>query len=100
MGFKKVKLRIVECLKGQRVHHDVSRLGNINEKNLFLVGEISSEEVIDLLNRTKGHEYIKSQHHWDKSLEVHIFKPRKENVKWYIKCYFIEPNVWFISVHR
>lgn len=100
MGFKEIRLKIVACLEQGRVQHETTRRGNINEKNLFLIGELSSEEVIELLYKTRGSEYMKSRHHLDKSLEVHIFKPRMDNVKWYLKCYFIEPNVWFISVHR
>jgi hypothetical protein len=36
----------------------------------------------------------------------HVFKPESSlepggsKVRWYIKLYFVEPDIWFISVHE
>jgi len=61
-----------------------------------VTGQITIREVIELINRTKGKDFEISAHHFIKDLDVYIFKP----VGWYIKCYIIEPNLYFISVHR
>lgn len=34
------------------------------------------------------------------SIDVHVFKPYKDAKRWYIKFYFIDPDVVFISVHE
>ena len=52
--------------------------------------------MIELINKTKGSEFETSKHRMIKNLDVHIFKPKG----WYIKFYFIEPDIFFISVHR
>lgn len=96
MGLKDIRKRAIECLENGRIQHDTDRAGNIDEKNLLLTGQIKVDEVIELINKTKGTEFETVEHHTVKDLEVHIFKPSG----WYIKCYFIEPDVFFISVHE
>lgn len=100
MGLKTIKVEVVKKLQDGRIQHETSRSGDINEKNLLLTGAITVEEVIELVNSTKGDDYSTSKHHLDKSIDVHVFKAKKSGVSWYIKCYLIEPDVWFISVHR
>jgi len=89
-------MRAIDCLKSGRIQHAIKRSGKIDDKNHLAVGAVSVEEVIELINSTKGDEFETSYHHVMTELEVHIFKPRG----WYIKCYFIEPDIFFISVHR
>lgn len=96
MGLKDIKVKAIECLKSGRIQHNTTRAGKIDEKNLLVTGQIKVEEVIDLINKTKGDEFATSKHHLDKTLDIHIFKPNG----WYIKCYFIEPDIFFISVHK
>lgn len=95
MGLKVVREKAIECLKSGRIQHETDRAGNLDEKNLLVTGQISVEEVIQLLLSTKGTEFETSKHHIIRGLDVHIFRPKK----WYIKCYFIEPDIFFISVH-
>jgi hypothetical protein len=41
-----------------------------------------------------------------REVDVHVFKPqarlepRGDRRRWYIELYFLEPDVWFISVHE
>lgn len=96
LGLKDVRTRAIDCLKSGRIQHDTDRSGNIDEKNLLVTGQITVPEVIELINATKGNQFETSNHHTVVDLEVHVFKPKG----WYIKCYFIEPDVFFISVHK
>jgi len=46
-------------------------------------------------------EWLTSEGHRDTVLdvEVWVFKPLLEGVKWYIKFYFVD-EIWFISAHK
>ncbi len=67
---------------------------------MFQCGQLSDSDVIELVKKTRGNEYEVSPHHQAPEVDVHILKPFKDNVRWYIKFYFIEPDVMFISVHE
>ena len=98
MGFNAVKQRIIKCIEQGTYDHEVR--GNIDIKNLFQCGQLSDKYIIELLKTTKGNEYNVSPHHLAPSIDVHVFKPRKNSKTWYIKFYFIEPDAMFISVHE
>lgn len=98
MGFRDVRIAVIDKLNLGQVQHE-PRNGCIDEKNHLAVGKITTAEVVELMNATKGTQYTTSKHHLDGSIDVHIFKPKKAGVEWYIKCYLIEPDLWFISVH-
>lgn len=100
LGLKEVRTSVIEKLKEGRIQHETDRSGDINEKNLLLIGKVTVEEVIELINATRGTQFSTSKHHADENIEVHVFKPVKSSVEWYIKCYLIEPDIWFISVHK
>lgn len=91
---------VIKKLQEGRVQHETTRSGDIDEKNLLLTGKITVEEVIELINGTRGPGYSTSKHHLNKSIDVHVFKAKKGGGEWYIKCYLIEPDIWFISVHK
>ncbi len=98
MGFNDTKTKAIKCLEAGDYDHEARQ--HIDVKNLFACGQVSEEDVIRLINKTKGAQYEKSPHHFDKSVMVHIFKPMHQNATWYIKFYFIEPAAMFISVHK
>ena len=100
LGLKDIRAEIIKKLLDGRIQHEITRNGDINEKNILLTGKVNVEEVVELINATKGAGYSTSKHHLDGSIDVHIFKVKKNKVEWYIKCYVIEPDVWFISVHQ
>ncbi|CAG9000286.1 MAG: hypothetical protein CENE_02280 [Candidatus Celerinatantimonas neptuna] len=98
MGFKDVKQKVIECIERGAYDHEVR--GNIDVKNLFQCGQLTDEYVVELIKATRGNEYDVSPHHQVPSVDVHVLKPFKDGKRWYVKFYFIEPDVMFISVHE
>lgn len=98
MGFKAVKVQVLECLASGNVLHDVRH--DIDIKNLLSTGQMSVENVSEIIKRTTGADYECSPHHITKEIEVHIIKKSYQGKDWYIKWYFVEPNSIFISVHN
>ena len=98
MGFKEIKKKLVECIKNGNYDHEIRN--NIDIKNIFLIGLLSEDELIEIIKSSNGNQYSLSKHHLDSSVDIHIIKPIKDNKKWYIKFYFLEPNTVFISVHE
>tara|TARA_Y100000768_G_C23989013_1_gene690861 strand:+ start:425 stop:715 length:291 start_codon:yes stop_codon:yes gene_type:complete len=96
LGLKDIRSEVIKRLKDGHIQHDTDRAGDIDIKNLLLTGEVTVSDVIELINKTKGGQYESSPHHIVESVDVHIFKPNG----WYVKFYFIDPDVIFISVHR
>ncbi len=105
MGFRKIREKAIEAIRNGRVQHE-ARGGKLQEKNLFLAGDITQAQVIRLLTVCRGTQYTSAPHHMVPKISVHIFKPEsalevgQKRERWYIKLYFLEPDVWFISFHR
>lgn len=98
MGFKDIKRMAIEYLKEGAFDHEARH--DIDVKNLFSTGVIDTDYVIALINKTSGNEYHVSPHHQDHGVDVHIFRPFKDKSYWYVKFYFLEPDIIFISVHK
>lgn len=96
MGFKDVRAAAIRCIEEGYVRHVEREM----EKNLYAIGDISSEEVIRMLKACSGDRYEASKHHSLSDVDVHIMKPRGRYEGWYVKFYFIEPDIFFISVHQ
>ncbi len=92
MSFEKAKRQVIAAIKSKQFRHE-GRSGE--HKNLLATGEVSHEEALLILGKTKGHEASTSRHHFDPDLEVWVFRP----AGWYIKFYGVE-DCWFISFHR
>jgi len=94
----------ISALLEGRVQHEARSA--IDRKNLLLVGEVNALEVIGLLKKCVGKQYAVSPHHQVKGIDVHVFKPKGSlragapSRCWYIKLYFLQPDVWVISVHE
>lgn len=98
MGFKDAKQQIIDCLnKGQFSHEQRE---NIDIKNLLSTGDVTPEEVAAILGRSRGNNYSSSPYDYDSSIDVHIVKTTHQDINWYIKWYFLEPDAVFISVHN
>lgn len=97
-GFKEVKAKAIKCLEEGAYAHEARN--EIEVKNLFLIGQLSEDEVIELIKCCRGNQYEKSTHHFESKVIVHILKPKLRMKNWYIKFYFVDPNVMFISVHE
>ena len=98
MGLSDAKRLFVQALKEGRVESE-SREAQ-EEKNLLAIGDVTLDQVVELINRCKGQEYSSSPHDFDSGIEVHVFKPVKDQQRWYIKGYLLSAKVVFISVHR
>ena len=98
MGFKEIRKAAILALQEGAVQAE--ERADLEEKNLLKTGVVTAEEVIDLLKKTRGNQYETSKHHQEASIDVHICKPTVGAVAWYIKFYFIDPECFFISVHR
>lgn len=99
MGLKEIKAKAISCLDSGQVQHETERSGEIDKKNLLVTAHVSLNEVKELINSAKGTQHKVSPHHADNLVEVHTLKPVKKETKWYIKFYFLDPNIIFISVH-
>jgi hypothetical protein len=98
MGLNDAKSKVIQALRDGKVQA-VER-ADIRDKNLLKTGVISPEEVIKILGATKGADY-KSEPHADvATIEVHTFEPEYLSETWHIKCYFLDEDCWFISVHK
>lgn len=98
MGFRDVKKLAIRCLQQGAYDHEVR--GNIDVKNLFATGQVDKNEVIELIRKTYGDAYQCRPHHQDADTDVHILQSWKSGCCWYVKFYFMEPDVIFISVHQ
>jgi hypothetical protein len=94
IGFAVAKAKVIESLRNGTYQHELR--GAIDVKNALATGEVSATEVINIVQRCNGTHHRSSIHHSYPSIEVHIL--RRDG--WYIKFYFLEPDTWFISVHR
>ncbi len=99
MGFTEAKRRVLNALKSGLFQHAVRDA--IDEKNLLHTGEVSTEEVIGIINKCNGTHHTQSPHHMISNIAVHVLK----RDGWYIKFYFIESGTneagtFFLSVHR
>jgi hypothetical protein len=99
VGLRDVKAQAINCLDNGQVQHETGRSGDIDKKNLLVTAQVTLDEVKDLINSTKGTQHKASAHHVEKHVEVHTLKPVKNGTEWYIKFYFLEPDIIFISVH-
>lgn len=99
MGFRQARRKVIECLNNGQVLYDLER-SNIDVKNLLATGEVSREEAAEIIGRARGNQYDTSSHHFDQSIEVHIITTSYDSRSWYIKWFYIEPDVTFISFHE
>ena len=98
MGYRQAKRQVLQCLGEGSVEHELDR-GEIDIKNLLSTGGVTAKQVADAIGRSSGKEYKCSPHHFDEDIEVHIIRTQHSDRTWYIKWYFISPNIVFISVH-
>ncbi|HCH33780.1 MAG TPA: hypothetical protein DE045_12625 [Oceanospirillaceae bacterium] len=93
-GFKEAKSQVLRALAEGSYQHELR--GAIERKNLFYTGQVSANEVAEILVKCTGRDHVQTPHHLVPSLPVHVFKKQG----WYIKFYKLDPDVMFISVHR
>jgi hypothetical protein len=101
MGFTSAKRALLATLRTGDFQHEVREV--LSEKNLLAVGDVSVEEVIWIVRRTRGADCSASPHHWDPDTDVHLFRPIVDGTRWYVKAHFLEEpegTAVFISIHR
>jgi len=98
MGFRKAKKQLIECLENEQIQHVMDR-SNIDIKNRLVTGEVSAKQLANIVGRARGSNYESRPHHFDASIDVHIIAIKHDGVRWYIKWFYLEPDVVFISVH-
>ena len=98
MGFNNAKSKVLNCLKAGAVLHE--QRGNIDTKNLLATGEVTLDDVSEVIRRARGNQHNASRHHVMEEVWVHTIKAVHAGSYWYIKWYFVEPNSVFISVHH
>lgn len=97
MGFKDARARIIEALASGQFRHEAR--ADADEKNLLDTRKVTAGFVVRLLLRCSGTEYEARAHHLNRELVCHIFTPELEGERWYVKVYFLERDIVFISVH-
>ena len=98
-GISTGERQVLECLAEGRVGHELLRC-EIDIKNLLVTGVVTATQVADAIGRSDGTEYECRRHHIDELIDVHIIRTFHHDRSWYIKWYFVSPNVVFISVHE
>jgi hypothetical protein len=93
-GYKEAKRKVLLALASGSYLHEAR--GQVDVKNKLATGEVSAQDVADLIKKSTGKDHSKSPHHADGSIIVHVISRQG----WYIKFYFVDPDTWFISVHR
>ena len=94
MAFRAAKKQVLDALTNGSFLHEARN--EIDEKNLLSTGAITPAELIDIIKRCNGTHHSESPRHAVNSVSVNVLK--KDG--WYIKFYFLDPNVMFISVHQ
>ena len=94
IGFKEAKRRAIEALRDKT--YQIAERREIETKNLLYDNSVSEEDVIKVISKCRGQDHEMRPHDMVKTVDVHIL--RKDG--WYIKFYFLDPNTFFLSVHR
>ena len=94
MGLNEIKQEVIKCIQMDLVQHET----RTNSKNLYASGELSNEDMIEIIKSCRGDCYEKQRHHF-LDIDIYIMKLKGRYDGLYVKFYFIEPDVWFVSVH-
>ncbi len=98
MGLKDTRSKAIECLLAGQIQ--ATNRPDVRDKNLLKTGVVTVEQVIELLKLTRGSQYRSEPHDSIAKVVVHYFEPKQKGEDWHIKLYFLEPDCWFISVHK
>jgi hypothetical protein len=99
IGFKEARRRLCQALQNPTsIVHE--QRGDQEEKNLLATGVVTPREVLNVVRAATGNDYEEDVHHQDASVVIHVISRTHQGLEWYIKWYFVEPNVIFISVHH
>ncbi|RBI72289.1 hypothetical protein DQW77_11060 [Roseovarius sp. TE539] len=94
MDSRRQKRRAIEALRNKT--YQIAERQEIETKNLLYGNSVSEEDVIEIIIKCRGQDHEIRPHDMIKTVDVHIL--RKDG--WYIKFYFLDPETFFLSVHR
>lgn len=94
LGFKVAKYKAIEALRSG--NYQIAARRNLDEKNLLSTGAVTESDLIAIIERCGGQHHERCPHDQIPQIDVHIL--RRDG--WYIKFYFIDPDTFFLSVHR
>ena len=98
MGFDDIKHKVIEAILNGFVDHEDRK--DFEKKNMYAMDQITDAEIIFVIKTSKGHDYCCEPHETKHGINVHIIKRKGGRYDGlYIKFYFVEPGVWFISAH-
>ena len=94
LGFKPAKQKALEALR--RGNYQIAVRTNLDAKNLLSTGEVTESDLISIIERCQGQNHERRPHDQIPQIDVHILK----RDGWYIKFFFLDPDTFFLSVHR
>lgn len=94
VGFKEAKRRLIEAIREGTFLQEAR--SQVETKNLLQMGQITSDDLVEIVKRCSGQHHERSPHHSVAGVDVHIL--RRDG--WYVKFYFVDPDTIFISVHQ
>jgi hypothetical protein len=97
VGFKEVKSKAIKCLDDLNFDHEPRADRHI--KNLLYTQAVTPAEVKEMIHCCGGTEHKSDFHDMDRSITIHILKPKGKYDGWYVKFYFVDDGTMFISVH-
>lgn len=98
MGFRETKARAIKCLEELTFDHEPRADRHL--KNLLYTEAVTPAEVKEMILCCGGTEHTPGFHDMDRSIPIHILKPKGKYDGWYIKFYFVPDGTMFISVHQ
>jgi hypothetical protein len=104
VALNEARKKAVAAIKAGQIQHQAR--ASIDVKNLLATGAVTVDDAILVINACKGSGYAMSPHDQIKDIDVHVFKSKVQiasefsKSEWYVKLYFLEPDVWFISMHK
>jgi hypothetical protein len=96
LGFKDIKARAIRKIQEGDIYH----VPREYEKNEYAQGLLTDDQVIEMIKICRGNCYEAKPHHFVPNMDVHILKPQGKYCGYYVKFYFLEPDICFISVHK
>lgn len=94
IGFKQARRMARDALASGS--YAIPARKDADAKNLLATGAVTEAQVIAVLDKCMGQHHQRKPHHAIAGVDVHVFS----RDGWYIKVYFVDPQTFFLSVHK
>lgn len=94
IGFKQARRMARDALESGS--YAIPARKDVDAKNLLATGAVTEVQVIAVLDKCMGQHHQRKPHHAIAGVDVHVFS----RDGWYIKVYFVDPQTFFLSVHK